>query len=110
MFGRIASITAATILFAGLAAAPAALAQQADGSACSATTWPGLTFGPRVPTYSAMVVGGKCYCGAWTNVSPQQAMMNGWYASCNQGKGICNYSPGTRASNQVCGPFNSGKN
>lgn len=47
----------------------------------------------------------ECYCGVWTGVSPQQAVDQGWYASCNNGNGICNFAPGTRASNQVCGPF-----
>lgn len=66
---------------------------------------PGLTFGPGAPSYSVGMVNGQCYCGVWTNVTPQQAQQQGWYASCNNGKGICNYAPGTRARNQVCGPF-----
>jgi len=73
---------------------------------CSATTWPGLTFGPKAPSYAVGSANGKCYCGVWTGVTPEQAMRAGWYASCNAGKGICNYAPGTWASNQVCGPFN----
>lgn len=84
--------------------APAANAQTTY-TPCSAKTWPGLTFGPAVPTYAVGAANGKCYCGVWTGVTPQQAMEQGWYASCNSGKGICNFAPGTRASNQVCGPF-----
>ncbi|MDR3526051.1 MAG: hypothetical protein P4L57_02150 [Rhizomicrobium sp.] len=83
----------------------AAAASAQTYTACSAKTWPGLTFGPNVPTYSVGSANNACYCGVWTGVTPQQAMQAGWYASCNSGKGICNYSPGTRASNQVCGPF-----
>ena len=87
-----------------MAAAPMASAQTTY-TPCSAMTWPGLTFGPGAPTYAIGAANGKCYCGVWTGVSPQQAVDQGWYASCNNGKGICNYAPGTRASNQVCGPF-----
>jgi hypothetical protein len=86
-----------------MSAAPMANAQ--TYTPCSAKTWPGLTFGPGAPTYAIGATGGKCYCGVWTGVSPQQAVDQGWYASCNNGKGICNFAPGTRASNQVCGPF-----
>jgi len=96
--------SASATLGLGLFLASAASAQ--TYSACSATTWPGLTFGSNVPTYSVGATNGQCYCGVWTGISPQQAMQAGWYASCNNGKGICNYTPGTRASNQVCGPFN----
>ncbi|MBI2713476.1 MAG: hypothetical protein HYX37_03340 [Rhizobiales bacterium] len=87
-----------------MAAAPMANAQQ-NITPCSAKTWPGLTFGPGTPTYAVAALNGKCYCGIWSNVTPQQAMDQGWYASCNNGKGICNFAAGTRASNQVCGPF-----
>lgn len=72
---------------------------------CSATDYPGITFGPGAPTYAIGAAGGKCYCGVWTGVTPEQAIQQGWYASCNNGMGICNFAPGTRASNQVCGPF-----
>ena len=76
--------------------------------ACSTKNWPGLTFGANVPSYSLGAdYNGNCYCGVWTGITPQQAMKAGWYASCNNGKGICNYAPGTWASNQVCGPFNA---
>jgi hypothetical protein len=77
---------------------------QSSFAPCPASTYPGLTFGPGVPSYSVGMVNGLCYCGVWTNVTPSQAQQQGWYASCNAGKGICNYAPGTRASNQVCKP------
>jgi hypothetical protein len=90
---------------AGLLLLSAASAQTPTYTPCSAKTWPGLTFGPNVPSYSVGSTDGKCYCGVWTGITPKQAVKAGWYASCDNGKGICNYSPGTIASNQVCGPF-----
>lgn len=81
----------------------------ADVKPCPADQYPGLTFGSGVPNYAVVLTQGSegegCYCGAWSNVTPSQARQQGWYASCDQGKGICNYSPGTIASNKVCGPF-----
>jgi hypothetical protein len=100
---KTASLIAFCVTGLLLAAAPAAA--QTTYTACSASTWPGLTFGPGVPTYSVGSANGKCYCGVWQGVTPQQAMQQGWYASCNNGRGICNFAAGTRASNQVCGPF-----
>jgi hypothetical protein len=83
-----------------------AAAAQTSYLPCSTSTWPGLTFGPNAPSYAVGSSGGACYCGVWTGVTPQQAMQAGWYASCNASKGVCNYAPGTIASNKVCGPFN----
>ena len=76
---------------------------------CPADQYPGLTFGPGVPNYAVVYTTGRegpgCYCGAWSDVTPDQAVQMGWYASCNNGKGVCNYARGTIASNRVCGPF-----
>lgn len=73
-------------------------------TACSAKDYPGLTFGPGVPRYAVGALNGVCYCGIWTDVSVEQAVEEGWYASCNNGKGICNFAPGTHKGNQVCQP------
>jgi Phage Tail Collar Domain len=73
-------------------------------TACSAKDYPGLTFGPNVPRYAVGAINGVCYCGIWTDVTVEQAVEQGWYASCDHGKGICNFSPGTHKGNQVCQP------
>ena len=91
---RIITATLAIAWALSIAATPMASAQTTY-TPCSAG-WPGLTFGGRA-TYAIGATGGKCYCGVWTGVTPQQAVDQGWYASCNNGKGICNYAPGTRA-------------
>jgi hypothetical protein len=93
------TIATALCLFASAASA------QTSYVPCSTQTWPGVTFGPNAPSYALGASNGACYCGVWTGVTPQQAMQAGWYASCSAGKGICNYQPGTIASNKVCGPF-----
>jgi hypothetical protein len=84
-----------------LAAMPPAGAQSAF-QPCPARQYPGLAFAPNVPSYAVGMVDGQCYCGAWTNISPAQALRMGWYASCEGGRGTCNFKPGTRASNAVC--------
>jgi hypothetical protein len=104
MFRTLVSGAAAAVLLALVSASSPAFAQNSFAP-CSASDYPGLTFGPNVPSYSVGFTQGQCYCGAWSNISPQQAQQQGWYASCNNGQGICNYAPGTIASNAVCGPF-----
>jgi hypothetical protein len=90
---------AAIVLFAAMSPPAGA---QSGFQPCPARQYPGLTFGPNVPSYAAGMIDGQCYCGAWTNISPGQAMRMGWYASCESGRGTCNFKPGTRASNAVC--------
>ena len=94
------AVAAAAIALLG-ATTPQAGAQSGF-QPCAARQYPGLTFGPSVPSYAAGMINGQCYCGAWTNISPGQAMAMGWYASCEGGRGTCNFKPGTRASNAVC--------
>jgi len=104
MLKRLLTPSGLALILATLGSLPQHAAAQSSFTPCSAQQYPGLTFGPGVPTYSVGMVNGQCYCGVWTNVTPQQAMQQGWYASCNGGRGICNFAPGTQASNQVCKP------
>ncbi|HSK75037.1 MAG TPA: hypothetical protein VLQ45_01150 [Thermoanaerobaculia bacterium] len=63
------------------------------------------SFGTNVPYQSALWVDGKCFCGALQGgTTPQQAQDAGWYASCANGKCVCNYTKGTVASNACCKP------
>jgi hypothetical protein len=101
------SLIALVASVASAAAAPAKVAA-ASGNACASYGFSNLTFGPNTPYQSAQYQEGKCYCGAKDGVSPQQAQKNGWYASCNNGACVCNYAPGTVASNACCGPFGNG--
>ncbi len=61
-------------------------------------------YGPNVPYQSSQWINGKCWCGAKDGVTPKQAQDAGWYASCDNGQCICNYAPGTVASNACCMP------
>jgi hypothetical protein len=62
------------------------------------------TYGPGVPYKSTQWIDGKCWCGAKDGVTPKQAQQAGWYASCDNGQCICNFTSGTIASNACCNP------
>lgn len=109
---RMTGIVACLVASAWVSGAGAAESTAGEPAAAAAAAQPcgsigifNIAYGPGVPYQSAQVSGNACYCGAKDGVSPQQAQKNGWYASCADGQCVCNFSPGTIASNACCGPF-----